>query len=814
METMAPLKSLNSDALYHKTDPGLFGFETTADLTDMIQVIGQARAVEAVEFGTDIEQEGFNIFAMGPVGTGKRPVVREFFERHASQEPVPPDWCYVNNFEQSHKPQALRLPPGKGVEFRDDMEELVEELRTALSAAFESEEYQTRRQVIEEEFQEKQQEALEELQDRAREENVALVRTPVGLVFAPVRDDEVLSPEELQELSEEEQERLQEKISQLQEDLQKTMQQAPGWQRELRERLRELNREITNFAVGGLIDELREKYSELEEVVQYLKAVRKDVVDNIKDFLKQDEPQNQGQNAQENAMARLMRAREEASLRRYKVNVLVDHSESDGAPVVYEDNPTYQNLIGRVEHRAQMGALLTDFNLIKAGSLHRSNGGYLLLDARKVLLQPYAWEGLKRTLQSDEIRIESLGQMLSVISTVSLDPEPIPLNVKIAMIGDRMLYYLLYQLDPDFRELFKVSADFDTEMDRDDENERLFARYIGSLIEQENLRPFDAGGVARVIERSSRLVSDAEKLTVHRRSIADLLTESDYWAGKSGNGVVTAEDVQRAIEAQIYRSDRLRERMQESILRETVLISTEGEHVGQVNGLSVIQLGNFAFGRPSRITARVRLGKGEVLNIEREVELSGPFHSKGVLILSGFLRARYAAEKPLSLTASLVFEQSYAGVDGDSASSAELYALLSAISQVPIKQSLAVTGSVNQMGQVQAIGGVNVKIEGFFDICKARGLTGDQGVLIPESNIKHLMLRQDVVQAVEDGQFHIYPIGTIDQGIEVLTGMPAGEPDEEGNYPEGTINYLVEQRLAELAQKRKEYSATDEEEQE
>jgi lon-related putative ATP-dependent protease len=432
-----------------------------------------------------------------------------------------------------------------------------------------------------------------------------------------------------------------------------------------------------------------------------------------------------------------------------------------------------------------MGALLTDFNLIKPGALHKANGGYLILDIRKVLLQPYAWEGLKRAMQAGQIRIESVGQMLSLISTVSLEPEPIPLDVKVALFGDRLLYYLLWHLDPEFGELFKVEADFEEQMDRDGKNQLLYAQLIGTLARKDELRPFDRGAVARAIEHSARMVGDAEKLSTQMRNITDLLREADYWAGETGNGAVTAADVQRAIDAQIYRSDRLQERVQEAILRETILIDTEGEEISQVNGLSVIQLGNFSFGRPTRITARVRLGKGEVVDIEREVELGGPIHSKGVLILSGFLGARYAGERPLSLSASLVFEQSYGGVEGDSASSAELYALLSAIAEVPIKQSMAVTGSVNQHGQVQAIGGVNEKIEGFFDVCKARGLTGEQGVLIPVSNVKHLMLRQDVVKAVDAGQFHIYPVEMVDQGIEILTGVPAGERDEEGELSGG-----------------------------
>ncbi len=807
-------RPLGAEALYRRCDPGQFDFETTADLPEQAEMIGQTRAVEAIQFGMGIEREGYNLFALGPSGTGKRTLVGEFFRQRAASEPVPSDWCYVHDFGQPHQPNALCLPAGKGRELCSDMEELVEELRTALSAAFDSEEYQTRRQVLQEELQEQQQESFEALQHAARERSFALLRTPVGFAFAPTRNGQVIPPEELQSLPEEEQKRLQAVVEELQEELQKILQKAPRWQRELQKKVKELNQEIADFAAGGLINELKEKHADVPEVPDYLDAVRRDVVENVQDFLPQEEQQQVAEQALPGQDDASRADRAAVPLRRYRVNVLVDHSESTGAPVIYEDNPTYQNLVGRVEHRAQMGMLLTDFNLIKPGALHRANGGYLVLDAREVLLQPYAWEGLKRALRSNQVRIESVGQMLSMISTVSLEPEPIPLEVKVALVGDRQLYYMLYHMDPDFGELFKVAVDFDDDMDRTVDNEQLYAQLIGRLAREEGLRPLDSTAVARVIEHSSRLVSDAEKLSTHRRNMCDVLREADYWATESGNGVITADDVQRAIDAQIYRSDRVRERVQETIRRGTVMIDTEGAQVGQINGLSVLQLGGFAFGRPSRITARVRLGKGEVIDIEREVELGGPLHSKGVLILSGFLRARYVPDKPLSLSASMVFEQSYGGVDGDSASSAELYALLSAISQVPIQQSFAVTGSVNQHGQVQAIGGVNQKIEGFFDLCQARGLTGEQGVLIPESNVKHLMLRQDVVQAVRDGQFHIYPVETIDQGIEILTGVEAGDRDEEGNYPEGTVNYLVEARLTEMAEKLAAFRASGEEEQE
>ena len=801
---MNKVQPLTAAALFRRTNLEELSFQTTEELEGLSDAIGQPRAVEAVEFGVGMNQPGYNIYAMGPAGTGKRSLVQKHFENRAAMEELPSDWCYVYNFSQPHRPEAIQLPPGRGAEFQQDMERFVGELRTSLSAAFESDEYRARRQVIEQEFQEQQEKSFESLQKRAQEQGFALIRTPAGLVFAPMREGDVLSPEEFQNLAEDERKRLEANLEGLQKELRTIMQQMPRIQRDVQERIRSLNREITEYAVGGLIDELQRKYAEFPDIVSYLNAVQEDVVENAGDFLASEERQDAGEGGLMAALAARMQAAQQTTLQRYKVNLLIDHRGSKGAPVIFEDNPTYQNLIGRVEYSAQMGALVTDFSLIKPGALHRANGGYLILDVRKVLQQPYAWEGLKRALQARQLKIESIGQMLSLISTTTLEPEPIPMHVKVALFGDRTLYYLLSQYDPDFYELFKVQADFDELMERDGESQLLYARLIATIIRENNLPPFDLGAVGRVIDHSARLAGDAERLSTEVRDIANLLREASYWSERNGNGVVNALDVQKAIDAQVYRADRLRQRVQETILRDIFLIDTQGERTGQVNGLSVIQLGGFAFGRPNRITARVRMGKGEVVNIEREVELSGPIHSKGVLILSGFLGARYATERPLTLSASLVFEQSYSGVDGDSASSAELYALLSAIADVPIKQNFAVTGSINQHGQVQAIGGVNEKIEGFFDICNARGLTGDQGVLIPLANIKHLMLRQDVIDAVAEGKFHVYPVEHIDQGIELLTGIPAGEPDDEGKYPEDTINGRVLARLIKLAEKREE----------
>ncbi|MBE0409526.1 MAG: AAA family ATPase [Anaerolineales bacterium] len=800
---------LPADQLYTKLDYSALSFETTDELPDLSEIVGQPRAVESVRFGIGINKDGYNIFALGPNGSGKKALITQFFEKQAKTENVPWDWCYVHNFEQDHRPKTISLPPGMGNQFRTDMEQLVEEVKSALSTTFESDEYRARRRVIEEEFQERQEKNLEEIQSQAKEHNLTMMRTPAGVVFAPVRDGEVISPEEFQKLSEDEQEKLQEIVEDLQKKLQKVLQTVPAWQRELRERIRKLNQEVTTLAVGGLLQELLQKFETFPDVVDYLNSVEKDIVENAQVFLKTEDLSG-GENPENQLSAFMARLRQGPSpLRRFQVNVIVDNGSLEGAPVVFEDYPTFQNLIGRTEHMAQMGALLTDFTLIKPGALHRANGGYLILDVREVLLQPYAWDGLKRALNSRQIKIESIGEMLSIVSTVSLEPDPIPLKVKVALLGDRLLYYMLSSLDPDFEELFKVQADFEEHMPRNPNTQDDYARLVATIARKDNLKAFHRSAVSRIIEHASRLVGDVEKLSIRMRDISDLLREADFWAGQREYQTVQSEDVQKAINAQIYRADRLRERYQENILRDTILIDTKGHKVGQINGLSVIQPGNFAFAVPSRITARVRMGKGDVVNIEREVELSGPIHSKGVLILAGFLGARYSKDKPLSLSASLVFEQSYSGVDGDSASSAELYALLSAIAAVPINQSLAVTGSVNQYGFVQAIGGVNEKIEGFYDICNSRSLTGDQGVLIPASNVKHLMLREDVVESVRSGEFKIYPIEHVDQGIEVLTGLAAGEPDSEGNYPEGTINGIVQMRLDELAKKSARFGKND-----
>ena len=809
-----PLKALAPSALKRRCDPRSLRFRTTAELEDLDEILGQERAIEALRFGIGIRSEGFNLFALGPNALGKHTTIRQFLDRKAAEQETPADWCYIHDFEDAHRPKALKLPAGTGDKLQRDMARLVEELQTAVATVFDSDEYRTRLQGINEEFRERQSEAFEELQKRARGREVALVRTPVGLALAPMRGEEVMNPEEFRKLPEAERERAEKAIQELQTELQETIQQIPRWDKERREKVREVNREVTNFAVGHLIDTMRQDYKHVPDVVAHLDAVRADMIDNVAGFVQppvgEDAQGPGGQEPPRGPHGAPGAAGMPAFLRRYHVNVVVDNGATAGAPVIYEDNPAQGYLVGRVEHRAQMGALITDFSLIQPGALHRANGGYLILDARKLLMQPHAYESLKRTLQAREIRIESPGQMYGLVSTVSLEPESIPLDVKIVLVGDRMLYYMLSAQDPDFSQLFKVAVDFEDDMDRAASRHMPYARLVATLARRDGLRPLNAAGVARVIEQASRIAGDSAKMSTRMGLICDVLREADHWAAEAGRRVIGASEVQKTIDSQIRRADRMRERSQEMIRRGTILLDTAGAVTGQVNGLSVISMGGFAFGRPSRITARVRMGRGEVMDIEREVDLGGPLHSKGVLILSAFLSAHYASERPLSLSASLVFEQSYSGIDGDSASSAELYALLSALAEVPIRQSLAVTGSVNQFGQVQAIGGVNEKIEGYFDLCKSNGLNGGNGVLIPASNATHLMLRDDVIEAAAAGRFHIYPVKTIDQGIELLTGTPAGKRRRNGSFPAGTINRMVDDRLIALAEARRSFATPSE----
>ena len=781
--------------LRRRCDFGALAFSSTADLEPLEGAPGQARAARAIEFGVGMRREGYNLFAMGPEGYGRHSLVRRHLEAEAKKLQTPADWCYVFNFKAPHRPRALRLPAGGAPAFKAAMARLVEDLAAAIAAAFETDEYRNRHREIESELSERQERVIGELGERARAQGIALIRTPSGFGFGPLNkaQDAVMEPDEFSKLAPEAQKRYADLIEALQKELGDLLHEMPRWRREAHDRMRSLDRDVTRAAVNSLIDELKNAYAALPEVQDYLAQVKEDTLEHAAAF-------RQAKEGEPPTLFGIPLPRPEGAeppFRRYAVNVLIEHAGGQGAPVVYEDHPSHAALVGRIEHVSQMGALVTDFTLIKAGALHRANGGYLVLDALKVLTQPYAWEALKRALRARKVDVRTLGQELGIVSTVSLEPEPIPLDLKVVLVGERRLYYLLHGWDAELSELFKVAVDFEEDMARGAEDDGLYARLIAGCVQRERLRALDRAAVARVIEHQARDAGDAHKLSVRMQTLVDLLREADYWAGTTGHEVIGAEDVRRAIEAQIARADRLRERLQEHIVRGSLLIDTDGSRPAQVNGLAVMQLGDFAFGSPHRITARVRLGAGRVVDIERESELGGPIHSKGVLILSGYLSGRYALRKPLSLAASLVFEQSYGGVEGDSASSAELYALLSALADAPVRQSLAVTGSVNQHGDIQAIGGVNEKIEGFFDLCAKRRLTGGQGVLIPEANVKNLMLREDVVAAVAQGKFAVYPVRTVDEGIQLLTGVPAAD-----------IHARVEARLSEFAEHARAFAFT------
>lgn len=793
-------RALDVGKLHRPCDAAELGFETTADLPleelGATQVLGQGRAVEALRFGVGMRHEGYHLFAMGPVGAGKRTIVETLLRPVAAAAPVPSDVCYVENFEAPHRPKVLLVPAGRGGQLKEDIEGFIDSLKVALPAALESDEFRTRKEAFEEELKDAGEKAFAGLRERARDKGVAFLRTPAGFAFAPLKGDEVLSPKDFGELPEPEQERLKRDVEALGKELQEVANETNRLEREAKAKLKALLRETFTAAIGAHLRELRQRYAALSIVLEHLSEMERAIVDDVSPFLRDGE----GGGDASGIEAVLGRGRE--PLGRFKVHVLVDRSKDSGAPVVYEDHPTLPNLLGRVEHRSQLGTLLTDFHLIKPGALHRANGGYLLLPIRALLTSPNAWEALKRSLLGKSVRIESLAESLSLVSTVGLEPEPVPLDLKVVLLGERRLLYLLQEVDPDFDKLFKVLVDFEDVIDRTREDERVFSRIVAGVTKDSGLRPLACPAVARVIDECSRQAGDAKKLSTHMGLLKDLLCESDEHARLEESAVIQAFHVERAIEQRRRRSSRVEERLREQIVRGGVLIDTVGKAVGQVNALSVLSLGSSTFGRPSRITARVRLGAGAVVDIEREVALGGPIHSKGVLILHGFLAARYATDYALSLAATLVFEQSYGGVDGDSASCAELAALLSAIAEVPLRQDLAVTGSINQHGGVQAVGGVNEKIEGFFELCAQRGLSGSQGVLIPEANVDNLMLRRPVVEAVEQGHFSIFVVRHVDEALALLTGKPAGVRGRGGRFPKGSVNRLVEDRLVAMARRR------------
>lgn len=799
---------LSPEQLRFYCDESQFDFESTEQLSGLSEMIGQERALQSIDFGISITSEEYNIYAMGARGTGKTPVIRERLEERAKQLPVPDDWCYIQNFSDPHKPKYLRLAAGKGREFNDDMKQLVEELQRDIPQVLASEDFENERNRIVQEVNRKRNAEFSNLDEKAREHDFTLIRSSSGLMIVPVIDGEPLKPDQIAELSEEKRKEFEGTGQELQTELHKTMRAVQVIEKEGRDQLAELEREVAMSAVGHLIDALKEKYSDISPIVEYLEEVREDVIEHVRDF------KEESADAREKQLpAFIQRAQRQSRdlFDRYSVNLIVDNSDLEGAPVIVETNPTYHRVMGRIERQVQFGALTTNFTMIKPGALHRANGGYLVLEAEQVLRKPFVYQALKRVLKDSEIRITDLGEELSLITTITLEPDPIPMDVKVVLIGNPIFYYLLEAYDEDFSRLFKVQADFGVQMDKTDESIERYAQLLKMHCEAEELPHFSSSGVARMIEYSVELTKDQTKLSTKFSDIYDMIREAGFWSEQNGNELITHEDVQKAIDEKIYRSNRIEERIQEMIEREEIFISTEKEVAGQVNGLSVMRLGDYTFGKPSRITARTYMGKGGVVNIEREAKMSGPIHNKGVMILSGYMNGKYGQDKPVSMSAQIGFEQLYGEVEGDSASSTELYALLSSISGYPIKQGIAVTGSVNQRGEIQPIGGVTEKIEGFYEVCKAFGLTEEQGVLIPKSNISNLMLKEEIVQAVKDGEFHIYPVETIDQGIEILTGKDAGELQEDGTYPEDTVNWAVEQQLTEYAENLKKYESKKEE---
>jgi lon-related putative ATP-dependent protease len=787
------IHKISPEEAFHRCAPDSFSFETTTEVEELSRFIGQDRALEAVDFGIGMQQQGFNLFVIGPEGSGRHSVVESFIHDKASKEATPSDWCYVHNFHQPHKPLALELPPSQGIIFKGEMYELIDTLKTTVPAIFEGDDYRARLKAINDLLTQKIDAAYLEMEKTAKAQSIAVLRSDQGFRFSPTDDKgEPLDIEEFRKLPDKVKKRFAETIEKMQTMLQESVHQISIWKRETEEQSRKLKKETAKQTVSPRIAPLIEKYKDHEKIIHYLEEVEEVITEGVDDFLVNDQ-------AGQHPLIIAIGGGHLPSFDQYEVNVLISHQNNHGSPVVYEDLPTYQNLHGRIEHLARMGMLTTNFTLIKPGSLHQANNGYLILDARRLLMQPFAYEGLKRTLRSRKIHIEPVERLLGLISTVSLEPEPVDLSIKVVLIGDPLIYYLLNAYDPEFISLFKVQADFETDMKRSQENQELYATLIAKLAKDKNLLPLHRTAVARLIEQATREAGDREKLSLRIREFADLMQEADYLARKEHKSTIVDTDIDKAIAAGKRRGGRIQDRFFEAMEHGIHHIETDGARVGQINGLSYLMLGRDSFGCPTRITALTRPGKGKIVDIEREVKLGGPIHSKGVMILSSFLSSRYARTTPLSLEASLVFEQTYGGVEGDSASCAELCTLLSSLADVPIRQTLAITGSVSQQGEVQAIGGVNEKIEGFFDLCVSRGLTGEQGVIIPASNVRHLMLKKEVVTAMEQGRFSVTAVNTVDEAVELLTGMVAGNRDETGNYPADSINGRVEATLQAFA---------------
>jgi lon-related putative ATP-dependent protease len=775
--------------------PGQVDCTTTETLQPTDEIIGQERAQKALHFGLEIREKGFNIYVAGIPGTGRRTAVKKFLNELAKTKPKADDWVYVNNFANPYEPNAIRLPAGMGTPFKKDMAGFIEEARRALPRAFESEDYATKRGEVVGKLDKEREGIVGKVNESAAQQGFTIQMGPTGLMVIPVINDKPLTQEEFEALPKETQAEILKRRDAFNPNLREGFRQLRELDLKGMEAVQALNNEIALYAIGDLLTGLKEKYGKIQEVLPYIDSVQKDILDNLGTFL--GSPQ---QPQQEQVPPQFQQwLSKDLAFRKYEVNVVVDNTGPDGAPVVFEETPSYQNLLGKAEREVQFGVVTTDFMMIRPGSVHKANGGYLVIPVLDLFRYPFAWDGLKSALKTEKVKIEEPGEQAGFITARGLKPEPIPLIVKVILIGTPDISQILNQGDPDYQELFKVRADFDTVMDRNETNIKNYASYICTLCKRFGLHHLDNTAVAKVVEYGSRLAEDQKKLSTRFASVADLIREANFYAVEEKAEHITVKHIHKAVEEKIYRSNLIQKKIQEYIERGVFLIDTEGSTIGQINGLSVMEMGDIAFGRPSRVTASVAVGRDGIIDIERQSEMGGPTHTKGVLILGGYLANRYAQDKPLSLSAKLVFEQSYGGVDGDSASSTELYAILSALSGLPIRQSIAVTGSVNQRGEVQAIGGVNEKLEGFFEVCKAKGLTGGQGAMIPASNVQNLMLKEEILEAAEAGKFTIVAVKTIDEGIEFLTGVPAGERQADGSFKEGTVNYLVNKRLEEMA---------------
>lgn len=790
---MSGFKGLSYRELRNECNPKLFKFNDTSKIEALEGIIGQDRAVKAMEFGLKIKIRGYNIYMSGMTGTGKTSYAHNYIKKVARKEKVPDDWCYVYNFSRPNQPSALNLPAGLGKVFRKDMDEFIKVIKLEISKAFESDDYEKEKNDIVKDFQAKRDELLDQLNENAEKQGFKVKTTNAGIYFLPVIEGKTVSEQEYGELEEDVKHQINEKSNLLQMETIEIIRKIKNIEKEADEKVSEWENKIALFAVGMHINDLKEKYKDYNKISAYLEAVQEDILKNLDEFRDEEIPEDQQQ-----YIIPWVRS-SESPTDKYKVNLLVDNSELKGAPVIVDFNPTYYNLLGKLEYENEFGTMTTDFTMIKGGLFHLANGGYIILQAKDLINNVQSWEALKRVIRTKKISIENMKEQMGLVAVSALKPEPIPLNIKVIIVGSEYLYQVLYEYDEDFRKLFKVKVDFDDEMERNKENIMQLAQFISSFCRRENTLHFDKTGVAKVVEYSSWLVEDQSKLSTRFNDIVEILCESCVWAEIEGSSFVNAQHVKKAVAEKANRSNRYDKRILESLEDGTIMIDTAGEVIGQINGLTIIDTGDYSFGKPSRITANTYIGERGIVNIEREVEMSGTSHSKGVLILAGYIGQKYAQEMPLSLSASLCFEQLYGGVDGDSASSAELYAILSSLSETPINQSIAVTGSVNQKGEVQPIGGATSKIEGFFELCKVRGLSGKQGVIIPYQNVKNLVLNDEVIEAVKNKKFHIYPVKTIDEGIEILTGVESGKKLADGSYKPGTINSLVYEKLRKYA---------------